>query len=512
MKNNKKVALLILDGWGKGPNAEIDALKQANTPFFDSLMENYPNSELKTYGENVGLPVGQMGNSEVGHMNIGAGRIVFQDLVKINKAIENNELESNPVIQKLISYSRENDKPIHLMGLLSDGGIHSHTDHLEALLTIFDKNNLKVRIHCFMDGRDTDPKSGKEFIKSLMYFIEDKPKTKIASISGRFYAMDRDNRWERIKEAYDAIVLGEGDEARNPLFAINNSYNNSVTDEFVKPTVMLDASGEPIGLIEDGDAVLFYNYRSDRPRELTKVLSQEDIEEYHMKKLNLHFVTMTNYDESFENIDVVFSKDNLKNTIGEIYSVIGKSQVRIAETEKYAHVTFFFSGGRENEFEGEKRILIPSPKVATYDLKPEMSANEVTDAIISEIDNNEPDLVILNFANGDMVGHTGIFDAAKIAAQTVDRNLNRLVSLALKHDYTVLITADHGNADYMKNPDGTPNTAHSMSPVPFIFIDNNTKDYSIKNGKLADIAPTILSIAGIDIPKEMDGEVLVVKK
>jgi len=509
--NNKKVALLILDGWGKGPNKEIDALKQADTPFLDSLMRNYPNSELKTYGEYVGLPEGQMGNSEVGHMNIGAGRIVYQDLVKINKAIENNELESNEVIQKLIKYAKSNDRPIHLMGLLSDGGIHSHTDHLEALINIFDANSIKVRIHCFMDGRDTDPKSGKGFLQSLLEFIMDKPKTKIASISGRFYAMDRDNRWERIKEAYDAIVLGEGEEARNPIFAITDSYNNEITDEFVKPVVMLDATGEPIGLIEDGDAVLFYNYRSDRPRELTKVLSQEDIPEYHMQKLNLFFVTMTNYDDKFENIEVVFTKDNLKNTIGEVYSKLNKSQVRIAETEKYAHVTFFFSGGRENEYEGEKRILIPSPKVATYDLKPEMSANEITDAIVKEIDSNEPDLVVLNYANGDMVGHTGIFEAAKIAAQTVDKNLERLVSTALKHDYSVLITADHGNADYMKNPDGSPNTAHSMSPVPFIFVDNNIDGYSIKNGKLADIAPTILSIAGIEAPKEMNGEVLVNK-
>ncbi len=511
MSNNKKIALIILDGWGKGPNPDIDALKEANTPFMDNAMTVYPNSELITYGESVGLPKGQMGNSEVGHMNIGAGRIVYQDLVKINKAIENSELESNKEILNLIDYSKENDKPIHLMGLLSDGGIHSHINHLEALIDIFNSHGIKVFIHAFMDGRDTDPKSGKEFIKKLMHFIDGMPNAKIATISGRFYAMDRDKRWDRIKEAYDAMVLAKGDEARNPLFAINNSYREGVTDEFIKPIVMVDGSGDPIGSVEKGDAVLFFNFRSDRPRELTTVLSQKDLPEHHMKKLDLYFATMTTYDDNFEGIHVLFTKDNLKNTIGEVISKAGKKQVRIAETEKYAHVTFFFSGGREDEFDGEKRILIPSPKVSTYDLKPEMSANEVTDAIIDEIDTNEPDMIILNFANGDMVGHTGIFEAAKVAAETVDKSLNRLVKTALKHEYILLITADHGNADYMINPDGTPNTAHSMSPVPFIFISKEAKDYSIKNGKLADIAPTMLSLMQMDIPKEMTGEILIKK-
>ena len=512
MENNKKIALIILDGWGKGPNPNIDALKQANTPFMDNALENYPNSELVTYGEQVGLPEGQMGNSEVGHMNIGAGRIVYQDLVKINKTIEDNLLESNQEVQNLINYAKENDKPIHLMGLLSDGGIHSHINHLEALIDIFNSHGIKVYIHAFMDGRDTDPKSGKDFIQKLMHFIDDKPNVKISTISGRFYAMDRDKRWDRVKKAYDAMVLAEGEEARNPMFAINKSYNEDVTDEFMKPIVMVDGSGDPIGSIENGDAVLFFNFRSDRPRELTTVLSQKDMPEHHMEKLDLYFATMTTYDESFKDIHVLFTKDNLKNTIGEVFSDAGKKQVRIAETEKYAHVTFFFSGGREDEFDGEKRILIPSPKVATYDLKPQMSADEVTDAIIKEIDSNEPDLIVLNYANGDMVGHTGDFEAAKIAAETVDKDLQRLVTNALKHDYMLLITADHGNADYMINPDGTANTAHSMSPVPFIFISKDAQQYSIKNGKLADIAPTMLSLVGMKIPEEMTGEVLIKKK
>ena len=510
MTEKQKFALIIMDGWGKGQNSEVDAIAQGETPFYDYLLKEFPNSELKTYGKNVGLPDGQMGNSEVGHMNIGAGRIVYQDLVKINKSIETGELEKNPEIVRLINYAKSNNKPIHLMGLLSDGGVHSHIDHLFALIDIFNKNNIPVFIHAFMDGRDTDPKSGINYIQSLMDFIESKPNVKLATISGRFYAMDRDKRWERIKEAYDAMVLGEGEEARNPLFAVNNSYRNEVTDEFIKPVVLTDGAGDHIGKIRNGDAVFFFNFRSDRPREITTVLSQKDMPDYHMQKLDLYFVTMTIYDETFENIHVVFGKDNLKNTIGEVYSKAGKSQVRIAETEKYAHVTFFFSGGREEEFSGEKRILIPSPKVATYDLKPEMSAFEVTDAIVKEIDDHQPDLIVLNYANGDMVGHTGIFEAAKKAVNAVDKNLKRLVEKALEYDYMLLITADHGNADYMRNPDGTPNTAHSMNPVPLIFVTNeNVNDFIIKDGKLADIAPTILSLTGMDIPQEMTGEVLV---
>ena len=510
MTKNKKFALIIMDGWGKGPKPDVDAIAQAKTPFYDYLLKEYPNSELKTYGKYVGLPDGQMGNSEVGHMNIGAGRIVYQDLVKINKAIETGELEKNAVIQEMISYAKDNNKPVHLLGLLSDGGVHSHIKHLFALIDIFNSKNIPVFIHAFMDGRDTDPHSGKDYIQQLTDYIEGKPNVKIATISGRFYAMDRDKRWDRIKEAYDAMVLGEGEEARNPMYAVNTSYRNGITDEFIKPVVMQDGAGDPVGTIEDGDTVLFFNFRSDRPRELTYVLSQADMPENYMHKLNLFFATMTAYDESFKNIHVVFEKDNLKNTIGEVYSNAGKSQVRIAETEKYAHVTFFFSGGREEEFPGEKRILIPSPKVATYDLKPEMSAFEVTDAIVKEIDDNQPDLIVLNYANGDMVGHTGIFEAAEKAAEAVDQNLKRLVEKALEHDYMLLITADHGNADYLRNPDGTPNTAHSMNPVPFIFITNeNVNDFTIRDGKLADIAPTILSLVDMDIPEEMTGEVLV---
>ncbi len=499
-----------MDGWGKGPNPDVDAIAQAKTPFYDYLLKEYPNSELKTYGKYVGLPEGQMGNSEVGHMNIGAGKIVYQDLVKINAAIESGELKKNKVIVEMLNYANNNNKPVHLLGLLSNGGVHSHIKHLFALIDIFHNEDIPVFIHAFMDGRDTDPHSGKDFIQELMEFIQDKKGVQIATISGRFYAMDRDKRWDRIKLAYDAMVLGEGEEARNPMYAINTAYRNEITDEFIKPVVMLDGTGNPVGTIEDGDAVLFFNFRSDRPRELTYVLSQADKPEHYMNKLNLFFATMTSYDESFENINVIFEKDNLKNTIGEVYSKAGKSQVRIAETEKYAHVTFFFSGGREEKYPGEKRILIPSPKVATYDLKPEMSAFEVTDAIVKEIGDNQPDLIVLNYANGDMVGHTGIFEAAKKAAEAVDKNLKRLVEKALEYDYMLLITADHGNADYMRNPDGSPNTAHSMNPVPFIFVTNkNVNDFIIRDGKLADIAPTILSLVEMDIPKEMTGEVLI---
>ena len=499
-----------MDGWGKGPNPDVDAIAQAKTPFYDYLLKEYPNSELKTYGKYVGLPEGQMGNSEVGHMNIGAGKIVYQDLVKINAAIESGELKKNKVIVEMLNYANNNNKPVHLLGLLSNGGVHSHIKHLFALIDIFHNEDIPVFIHAFMDGRDTDPHSGKDFIQELMDFIQDKKGVQIATISGRFYAMDRDKRWDRIKLAYDAMVLGEGEEARNPMYAINTAYRNEITDEFIKPVVIHDGTGDPVGTIEDGDAVLFFNFRSDRPRELTYVLSQADKPEHYMNKLNLFFATMTSYDESFKNINVIFEKDNLKNTIGEVYSKAGKSQVRIAETEKYAHVTFFFSGGREEKYPGEKRILIPSPKVATYDLKPEMSAFEVTDAIVKEIGDNQPDLIVLNYANGDMVGHTGIFEAAKKAAEAVDKNLKRLVEKALEYDYMLLITADHGNADYMRNPDGSPNTAHSMNPVPFIFVTNkNVNDFIIRDGKLADIAPTILSLVEMDIPKEMTGEVLI---
>jgi 2,3-bisphosphoglycerate-independent phosphoglycerate mutase len=507
--NNKKFALIILDGWGKGIKKEYDAIEKADTPFFDSLISNYPNAELKTYGEFVGLPDGQMGNSEVGHMNIGAGHIIYQDLVLINKAVRNRELEKKPAIQDLISYARHENKPVHLLGLLSDGGVHSHIDHLLGLIDIFDKNGITTFIHAFMDGRDTDPRSGLGYMQTLTENISDNSMSKIATISGRFYAMDRDKRWERIKMSYDAMVKGSGEMATDALLAVKNSYENNITDEFIKPVVLSDKNGQPVATIKEGDAVLFFNFRSDRPREMTTVLTQKDFPEFDMKKLDLYFVTMTNYDDEFRNIHMVYDKDNLNNTLGEVISKSGRKQLRIAETEKYAHVTFFFSGGREEVFKNEKRILVPSPKVATYDLKPEMSSYEVTDAVIQEIENEKPDLIVLNFANGDMVGHTGDFNAAMKAAEAVDNNLSRLVPKALENDYLMLITADHGNADNMINPDGTPNTAHSLNPVPVIFISRDAKKYNIKNGKLADLAPTILKLMDIEAPSEMDGEIII---
>ncbi|MBK7096146.1 MAG: 2,3-bisphosphoglycerate-independent phosphoglycerate mutase [Saprospiraceae bacterium] len=507
--NNKKFALIILDGWGKGIKKEYDAIEKADTPFFDSLMKNYPNAELKTYGEYVGLPDGQMGNSEVGHMNIGAGHIIYQDLVLINKAVLNGDLEKRQAIQELISYAKKKNKPVHLLGLLSDGGVHSHIDHLLGLIDIFDKNGISTFVHAFMDGRDTDPRSGIGYMQTLADKIRENSLSKIATISGRFYAMDRDKRWERIKLAYDALVNGSGETDTDAVEAVKKSYDNNITDEFIKPVVLQNNDGHAVGTIKEGDAVLFFNFRSDRPREMTTVLTQKDFPEFGMKKLDLYFVTMTNYDEEFRNIHMVYDKDNLNNTLGEVISRTGRKQLRIAETEKYAHVTFFFSGGREEEFKNEKRILIPSPKVATYDLKPEMSCFEVTDAVINEIENERPDLIVLNFANGDMVGHTGDFSAAVKAAEAVDHNLSRLVPKALDNDYMIMITADHGNADNMINPDGTPNTAHSLNPVPVILISNEAQKYKIKNGKLADLAPTILKLMEIDAPAEMDGETII---
>ncbi|MEZ4907733.1 MAG: 2,3-bisphosphoglycerate-independent phosphoglycerate mutase [Saprospiraceae bacterium] len=460
--NNNKFALIILDGWGKSLNHNVDAIYQANTPCFDSLINKYPNAKLKTFGENVGLPDGQMGNSEVGHMNIGAGHVIYQDLVKINQAVNNHTLEGMAEIQNLINYSKENNKPVHLLGLVSDGGVHSHINHLIGIIKILDSHNITSYIHAFMDGRDTDPKSGLGYLTQIQDLINNGSNAKIATVSGRSYAMDRDKRWERIKEAYSAMVLGEGVYEKDPLKAIEKSYNNNITDEFIKPVVIVDDKGNPIAKIKDDDAVLFYNFRSDRPREITSVLSQEDIPEFGMHKLNLYFATMTMYDDEFKNIHIVFKKDNLKNTLGEIISKAGKTQLRIAETEKYAHVTFFFSGGREEEFPNEKRVLVPSPKVATYDLKPEMSCYEVTDAAMNEINNNQPDLIVLNFANGDMVGHTGVFEAAMKAAEAVDNNLSRLIPLAIEKGYNLFITADH-IADNMINSDGSVNTAHSLN-------------------------------------------------
>ena len=498
---SKKVILIILDGWGITQNPEVSAIAQADTPFMDKVIQKYPHAKIYTSGENVGLPEGQMGNSEVGHMNLGAGRIVYQDLVKINKAIEDGSFFENKVLKEAFEYAKQNGKAVHLLGLLSNGGVHSHIDHLKALVQMAKKYNVPTYIHAFMDGRDVDPHSGIEFLKEIQDYIKDTP-VKIASVIGRYYAMDRDNRWERVKKAYDLLVKGEGKPATDLVKAVKESYKEGVTDEFILPIVHVDENGQPIGKIAPGDAVIFYNFRTDRGRELTKVLTQEDMPEYGMKTLPLHFVTMTIYDENFKGIKVAYPKEDLKDTLGELLAKAGKKQIRIAETEKYPHVTFFFSGGKEQEFEGEKRILIPSPKVATYDLKPEMSANEVTEALLPEIKNESADLIVLNFANGDMVGHTGDFNAAKKAAETVDKNLKKIVEEALKHDYAIIILADHGNAENMINPDGSPNTAHTTNPVPVILIDKDLKP-DLKDGILANVAPTILKIMGLPKPKEM---------
>ncbi len=498
---SKKVLLMILDGWGITQNPEVSAIAQADTPFMDKLMREYPHAELYTSGENVGLPEGQMGNSEVGHMNLGAGRIVYQDLVKINKAIQNGSFFENKVLKQAFEYALKNNKPVHFLGLLSNGGVHSHIDHLKALVNMAKKYNVPAYIHAFMDGRDVDPHSGIDFLKEIQDYIKNTP-VKIASVIGRYYAMDRDNRWERIKKAYDLLVKGEGKPAKDLLKAVQESYQEGVSDEFILPIVHTDENGKPMATIQAGDVVIFYNFRTDRGRELTKVLTQEDMPDYEMKTLPLHYVTMTIYDDKFKGVEVAYPKEDLKNTLGELISKSGKKQIRIAETEKYPHVTFFFSGGKEKEFPGEKRILIPSPKVATYDLKPGMSADEVTGALLPEIDNESADLIVLNYANGDMVGHTGNFEAAKKAVEIVDKNIEKVVTAALEHDYTVIILADHGNVENMINPDGSPNTAHTTNPVPVILIDKHLKP-ELKNGILANIAPTILKIMGLAKPDEM---------
>ncbi len=492
---------MILDGWGITQDPKKSAIAQANTPFIDGLYKKYAHAKLYTSGENVGLPEGQMGNSEVGHMNLGAGRIVYQDLVKINKAIQDGSFFENKVLKDAFEYAKKNGKSIHFLGLLSNGGVHSHIQHLKALIDMAKKYNVPAYIHAFMDGRDVDPHSGISFLKEIQNYIKNTP-VKIASVIGRYYAMDRDNRWERVKKAYDLLVKGEGKPATDIVKAVEESYKEGISDEFILPIVHVDEKGKPVGVIQPDDVVIFYNFRTDRGRELTKVLTQEDFPEYGMKKLPLYFVTMTIYDDNFKGIKVAYPKEDLKDTLGEIVSKKGKKQIRIAETEKYPHVTFFFSGGKEKEFDGEKRILIPSPKVATYDLKPEMSANEVTAALLPEIDKESADLIVLNFANGDMVGHTGNFEAAKKAAETVDKNVEKIVNEALKHDYSVIILADHGNAENMINPDGTPNTAHTTNPVPVILIDKDLKP-ELHDGILANVAPTILKLMGIEKPKEM---------
>ncbi len=497
---------MILDGWGIATKKEVSAIDQAKTPFVNSLYGKYPHSKLEASGLAVGLPKGQMGNSEVGHMNIGAGRVVYQDLVRVNKAIEERELDENPVLNEAFDYALKNNKKFHLIGLVSDGGVHSHIDHLKGLISIAQRkgvNNLFV--HAFTDGRDTDPKSGLNFISDLLRHMK-ATTGKLASIVGRYYAMDRDKRWERVKLAYDLLVKGVGEKTSDPLQAIQSSYDKNVTDEFILPISVVDASGKQT-VIEEGDVVLCFNFRTDRGRQITQVLTQQNFPEQGMKKLNLHYVTLTNYDDTFKNVEVIFDKDNLEKTLGEVVSQAGKKQIRIAETEKYPHVTFFFSGGREEAFEGESRILCPSPKVATYDLKPEMSANDIKDKIIPELNSKEPDFICLNFANPDMVGHTGVFAAAVKAVETVDQCAQQVTEAALRNGYATIIIADHGNADIMINEDGTPNTAHTTNLVPCILVDNDFKG-KLKDGKLGDLAPTILTLMGIAIPPQMTGNVL----
>jgi len=492
---------MILDGWGITQEPEVSAIFNAQTSYIDSLYDIYPNASLRTDGEHVGLPVGQMGNSEVGHMNLGAGRIVYQNLVRINMAVENKTLGQEKVLLDAISYAKENNKNIHLLGLVSNGGIHSHINHLKGLLDVAAENNAEnVYLHAFTDGRDCDPKSGKFFINDIEEHMA-KTTGELATITGRYYAMDRDKRWERVKIAYDALVNSTGSTSTNSAESIEKSYANDVTDEFIKPIIMTDENGTPKAKIEKDDVVIFFNYRTDRGRELTEVLTQNNYEEFGMKTMPLHYVTITNYDKKFKGINVIYNTDNLKNTLGEVLEKEGKKQIRIAETEKYPHVTFFFSGGREQEFIGEKRLLCPSPKVATYDLKPEMSAYEIRDAILPELKKGEVDFVCLNFANGDMVGHTGVMEAAIKACEAVDECVKDVITTANENDYTTLIIADHGNCETMKNPDGSPHTAHTTNPVPFILVDKDLKN--IEDGVLGDIAPTILKLMGVDQPKEM---------
>jgi 2,3-bisphosphoglycerate-independent phosphoglycerate mutase len=503
---NKKVLLMILDGWGIAQNKAVSAIDAAKTPFVDGLYDKYSHTTLEASGLAVGLPEGQMGNSEVGHMNIGAGRVVYQDLVKINKATEDGTLASNEILVTAFDYARKENKNIHFIGLVSDGGVHSHINHLKGLLSAAQTNGCdRVFVHAFTDGRDCDPKSGLGFIKEL----EDHMSVttgKIASLIGRYYAMDRDKRWERVKLAYDAMVKGAGEMTENLQAAIQKSYENNVTDEFIQPLIISE-HGEPIAKINEGDVVMCFNFRTDRGREITEVLTQQDFPAQDMLKLDLNYLTMTNYDERFKGVKVVYNKDNLAMTLGEVLANNGKKQIRIAETEKYPHVTFFFSGGREKEFEGEQRLLCPSPKVATYDLQPEMSANDIKDKIIAELEKGEVDFTCLNFANPDMVGHTGVFDAAVIACETVDACAKSVVASALANDYSTIIIADHGNSDIMVNPDGSPNTAHTTNLVPCILVDDNFHP-DLKPGKLGDLAPTILKMMGIQKSAEMTGDEL----
>ena len=502
-------ALIILDGWGHGKFPEASAIAQAKTPFVDSLYRNYPNAELITFGPEVGLPLGQMGNSEVGHLNMGAGRVVDQELARINKAIREKTLDNHAVLLEALAHAKASDKKVHLLGLISDGGVHAHIHHLKAICAICEAQELKrVYIHAFTDGRDTDPRSGVEYMTDLQADIQNQA-VEIASVIGRYYAMDRDQRWERTRLAYDLLVHGKGMAIKDPKTAIQAAYTRGLTDEFLLPMVCVDERGEARAKIEEGDVVICYNFRKDRCRQLTRALQQEAFPDYGMQPLSLHYYTLTRYDETFEGVRVLFEKDDIQATLGEVLANAGKTQVRMAETEKYPHVSFFFSGGREASFEGEKRIIVPSPKVATYDLQPEMSAYELTEKMITELKDHRADFICLNYANTDMVGHTGVFEAAVKAAETVDTCLKNLVPVLLEKDYAIIITADHGNSDYMVNQDGSPNTAHTTNLVPCFLLGKNLGNTRLKNGKLGDIAPTLLHLMQIKIPDLMTGEVLI---
>lgn len=505
---NKKTILVILDGWGCGDKSKSDIISNVDTPYWDSLIKNYPNSQLNASGEYVGLPDGQMGNSEVGHLNIGAGRVVYQDLVKINRACKDGSIAKNPELEKAYNYAKENNKKVHLLGLMSPGGVHSSQEHIHKLISVAQEYGITdVFVHAFMDGRDTDPKSGKGYMSHLLNHME-KTVGQVASVTGRYYAMDRDKRWERIKTAYDAMVSGIGETTTTDILeSIQASYNADVTDEFIKPIIKVDSDGKPVGKIEEGDVIVFFNYRNDRAKELTIVLTQQDMPEHGMKTIPLYYCTMTPYDAKFKGMHILFDKDNVKNTIGEVVANAGLKQLRIAETEKYAHVTFFFSGGREDVFEGEDRILVNSPKVATYDLQPEMSASEVKDKVVAELNENKYDFICLNFANGDMVGHTGVYDAIQKAISKVDECLEGVIEAAKANGYEAIIIADHGNADNALNADGSPNTAHSLNPVPFVWVTERQGE--VKNGVLADVSPSILKLMGVDQPADMTGECLI---
>jgi len=508
MNINKKTILIILDGWGIGDKSVSDAISSVETPYYDSLLQNYPNSQLIASGEHVGLPDGQMGNSEVGHLNIGAGRVVYQDLVKINRACSDDSIAKNEELVKAYNYAKENGKKVHLLGLVSDGGVHSSQAHLYKLISVAQDYGLSdVFVHAFMDGRDTDPRSGKGFMSELLAHM-DKTVGKVATVTGRYYAMDRDKRWERIKIAYDALVAGNGKSTTKDIIGdIQASYDAGTTDEFMKPIVHVDTDGKPVGNIEEGDVVVFFNFRNDRAKELTIALTQQDMPEYGMKTIPLHYVTMTPYDATFKSMHVLFDKDNVQNTIGEVVANLGLKQLRIAETEKYPHVTFFFSGGREAVFEGEDRIMVNSPKVATYDLQPEMSAFEVKDKVVAELNTKKYDMIVLNFANCDMVGHTGVYKAIQKAVVAVDSCLESVVEAAKANGYEAIIIADHGNADNAVNADGSPNTAHSLNPVPFIWVTD--RKGTVKDGVLADVAPSLLQLMGVKQPADMTGKSLI---